>query len=291
MPTVAPNPKPADSPRFSTRLPRPLGTGFTAFVLLSAAVGLWFGLPIYRQQVAKDVLKHRGAYLESDYHGPTWLGSRPWGIDGRDEEWERNRLRKLFYNVTFVRLSSYRNGYGDFEFGDGDVRLLEAMPALRRVDLRDSNVTDAGLASLGSLVRLESLDLSGTKVSGQGLARIAHLPALRSISLEDVDLTDRDLALLTRFKSLKTLRLASSRMTDDGLKQIAAISTLERLELKYTNQTSITDAGIEHLKDMKSLRTVYFNTTGFTDAAINDLRSAVPGLRFLDVNDHELYEE
>src|SRR5438445_7032370 len=106
---MAPNSMPPEPRRFSIRVPRPLWIGLAAVVVVVAWAGLNFGLPIYRQQAAKKALEQRGAYIESEYHGPEWLGERPFGIDGRDEEWERNRLRKLFYDVTFVRAGNYEN--------------------------------------------------------------------------------------------------------------------------------------------------------------------------------------
>lgn len=283
--------------RFSIRPPRPLWIGLVAVLLVVVAGALRFGLPIVRQQAAKKALERRGADIESEYHGPEWLGQRPSGIDGRGEEWERNPLRMLFYDVTFVSLSNYRNGYEDFQFGDRDVPLLRAFPKLKRADLSDSDITDAGLAYLGGLNHLESLDLSGTKIGAVGLAHLSRLPALRLLRLFDVKLTDADLVVLTRLKRLRALSLGSEGITDAGLKQIAAISTLERLELRdpveatASTEPAITNAGLEHLKGMKNLRSVYFNTWGITDAGIDSLRRALPGLKVLTVNDEGLYEE
>jgi hypothetical protein len=291
MAAAAHNPTRRNLLRISIRIPRPLWIGISGSVLLLGATVLGFGLPIYRQNAAKEALRQRGAYIESDYHGPKWLGRRPLGFDGRAEEWEQDRLRKLFYDVKLVRLSNYSNRRGDFEFGDDDARLLQSMPALRRADLSKSNVTDAGLAFLAGLSHLESLDLSRTNISGTGLAHLTHLPALRLLRLDGVDLTDADLVPLTKCKNLKVLCLASNRVTDAGLKQIAGVSTLERLELRYTGDLWVTDAGVEHLKAMKSLRTVYFCTQGITDAGIDGLRRAIPGLKVLDVDDDELYQE
>jgi hypothetical protein len=271
--------------RFSIRLPRPLWMGWAVFVVLVGAVGLGFGLPIYRQQMAKEALKERGAYIESDYHGPIWLGKSPTKIDGRDEEWETNRWRKPFYEATFIS-TQYRD-----DFSDREIQLLKFMPALKRVELSYSAVTDGGLAHLSGLNNLETLNLDCTHIGDTGLGHLAGLPRLRSLSIVDTSVTDAGLVHIAGLKNLKRLSLASNGITDTGLKHVANIQKLEFLSLGYTVEPSITDAGLEHLKGMKNLRAVWFNTWGISAAGIDGLRRALPQLKVLNVDDPELHEE
>jgi hypothetical protein len=62
---------------------------------------------------------------------------------------------------------------------------------VRKVDLSDSKVTNAGLAHLKTLRDLEELDLARTDVTDAGLKHLQGLVKLRSLSLIGTKVTDR----------------------------------------------------------------------------------------------------
>src|SRR5262245_54859996 len=55
------------------RLPRPLWIALGALALLAAGVGLQFGLPVYRQQLALQELERAGGRFTAKKGGPKWL--------------------------------------------------------------------------------------------------------------------------------------------------------------------------------------------------------------------------
>src|SRR5262249_45735470 len=135
--------------RFSIRLPRPLWLGVAALVLIVAAFGISFGVPIYRQQVARGAIGRLRGGLEDKNHGPQWL--RKWlGYD----------RTRAFDVINVVRL-------GGTEFGDSDMQFLIGLGSVEHVVLYDTHVTDSGLVHIRTLGRLKRLYLHGTQVTDE----------------------------------------------------------------------------------------------------------------------------
>ena len=117
------------------------------------------------------------------------------------------------------------------------------------VDLKQTEITDAGLEQLKGLMRLESLHLNETEVTDAGLEQIKEL------------------------KSLESLDLRQTQVTDTGLKHLKAMSRLEELDL---DQTHVTDNGLENLKGLKSLTYLYLHNSQTTEEGRAMLRKALP---------------
>ena len=76
------------------------------------------------------------------------------------------------------------------EFG-GRVTIDRKSPdrAVISVDLRKSNVTDAGLAYLEGFAKLQSLNLTETQVTDAGLVHLQGLTQLQSLDLRETSVT------------------------------------------------------------------------------------------------------
>ena len=72
---------------------------------------------------------------------------------------------------------------GGRPFGDASLRSIGQCKNLRRLNLRDTRITDKGMRSLAGLQELTYLNLSGTKVTASGLRSLARLSQLRTIYL------------------------------------------------------------------------------------------------------------
>lgn len=59
--------------RFALPLPRPLWIALATVVLIVVGLGLRFGLPIYRQQVAIREIERWGGSIDRKNGGPDWL--------------------------------------------------------------------------------------------------------------------------------------------------------------------------------------------------------------------------
>jgi hypothetical protein len=82
--------------------------------------------------------------------------------------------------------------------GISDKSLLHLQPLgkLERLELLYSegfggtNLTNAGMATLGSLTQLKVLNLVGAKISDEGLARLARLVALEQLQITNTPVSD-----------------------------------------------------------------------------------------------------
>src|SRR3954452_8589773 len=86
-----------------------------------------------------------------------------------------------------------------------------------RVDLGNTQVTDADLKDLKELQSLQELSLGGTKVTDTGLKQLKDLKSLHVLYLTRTKVTGTGLKEL---KSLQTLLLYDSKVTDVGLKEL-----------------------------------------------------------------------
>lgn len=88
--------------------------------------------------------------------------------------------------------------------GDATVALCARMPELRRLDLRGTKVTAAGLEKLAGHQKLATLGLGETRLGGDVVATLATLPALASVNLWQSDLDAAALAAVrTRFPNVR----------------------------------------------------------------------------------------
>ena len=70
---TSPDPIAVEPRRFSIRLPRPMSIFLATVLLVVVSVGLRFGIPIYRQQVAIREIEQVGGSATTVPGGPAWL--------------------------------------------------------------------------------------------------------------------------------------------------------------------------------------------------------------------------
>ncbi len=89
---------------------------------------------------------------------------------------------------------------------DDDLRAIGGITQLKSLDLRDLQITDAGLAHLARLTRLTDLDLTGCPaVTDAGLAHLHGLPALVNLRIYDSQITPTGIAALRQ--AVPTLKI------------------------------------------------------------------------------------
>lgn len=177
---------------------------------------------------------------------------------------------------------------------------LRAVPNLRRLSLRDANVSDKSLDVVSRLTGLVRLDLSGTKVTLSGLVELESLknlqrldlsyttasgsqklnprgmPSLRELSLRGVSMRDEDLRRIVRWApSLESLELPETSVTDQGIKCVAALPNLRALNVA---STKVTGQSQETLVTCSSLRLVVFDADQFSSAAVSRMRHQRPDM-------------
>jgi hypothetical protein len=118
---------------------------------------------------------------------------------------------------------------------DEDLACFADLQSLRRLSLRNTWTTDAGLLHLATLRRIEALDLSLTKVTDAGLACLADRGNLRRLDLDlCARVTGRGLAHLPPDSSLADLSATGSGFDRDGLTVLKRLPALCRVSLERT---------------------------------------------------------
>ncbi len=104
---------------------------------------------------------------------------------------------------------------------DAGLAVLKGNHHVRWLQLRDTKVTDQGLASLEGL-NLESLDLSGNDIDDAGLKALCEIdfPHLNDLQLEKTKVTDAGIMHLARYKTLEWLSLKGTKVTRRGAKHL-----------------------------------------------------------------------
>jgi hypothetical protein len=163
----------------------------------------------------------------------------------------------------------------------GVLRELEAIGLLNVAEW----MNDAAAAELRGLNQLRRLDLRQTAVTDEGLGFLEGLPSLRKLRLADNrGLTGVGLKALPPGTPLLNLDAGRSGFNDEGLATIRRIKSLEGL---FIERTAITDAGAEALADLTNLKILEVGETALTNAAIPHILK-LRDLRVLDLRVAEM---
>jgi len=170
----------AEPRRFSFCLPRPLWIGLVTAVLVVVAVGLQFGVPIYRQQLAlREIERLRGRVVTRE-GGPAWLRQlvgdtwmtpfdRVVRVDLEHRHVQDSDLASLRWLSDLEVLILART-----EITDDGLKHICHLQHLKRLDLRVTEITDHGLAILQQLPAIEGLDVGYTWVTKSAVAALVH---------------------------------------------------------------------------------------------------------------------
>ncbi|MBQ18678.1 MAG: twin-arginine translocase subunit TatC [Planctomycetaceae bacterium] len=163
------------------------------------------------------------------------------------------------------------------EFTDEHLSRLAEFKKLRMLDLRNSSITDAGLAALVPLTNLQLLNLAGTKITNTGLETLARLKTLKTLLISSPEIDDGAMASITSHSGLEELNLVGTRISDDGLDQLDQLKQLRSLSLSGND---ITDKGLANLvRKSPQLTRLDLAGTRVSDAGISQLA----GLQHLEI--------
>jgi internalin A len=216
-------------------------------------------------------------------------------------------LKKLA-NVTEANLY-----YAEL-LGDEALAAMKSWKNLKKLNVRGTKVTDAGLANLAglpietldvgyslftdggfehlsALPKLTTIAVGGNKVSDVGLNTLRTLTELRSLDLSGAQrtdsglwaaiITDRGVDSLIQLQNLQILNLRGSKVTDAGAGKLGKLQQLKELNL---GDTALSAKGLGFLKDLPSLeRLGLAGLSRLTDDVVDTL-AAMKSLRWLDVS-------
>ena len=107
---------------------------------------------------------------------------------------------------------------------------------VKEVNLRDTEVTDADLATLRGLDNVWMLNLHHTRITDNGLRHLASLTELRGLNLALTHVTDDGLQYLENMTKLEGLVLDYTDVTPEGVARLQA--KLPQANIMYTNAYS-----------------------------------------------------
>lgn len=172
-----------------------------------------------------EILLAIDADLQGDDEAAALAGAGPiseWDLLGPDERMDRLDAAKALaqqYNFSLMPISAEDdrlrinvvNAAKDF----GDDQLEELMPVAERIvwlDLARSQVTDAGLESVGKMRHLERLHLENTKVTDAGIAKLGRLTKLEYLNLYGTPVTAAIFEPLGKMRELRKLYLWQTKV-------------------------------------------------------------------------------
>lgn len=132
-------------------------------------------------------------------------------------------------------------------FTDEDLRALASIaPAVARLDLGGTAVSDVGLAAVGAMARLQRLQLDHTRINGQGLHHLSGLAQLESLNLVGTPVGDDAVAALARLPALRTLYVWQTALTDDALNELVKQRTNPRRRQQLLGEIAELEARMRH---------------------------------------------
>ena len=140
------------------------------------------------------------------------------------------------------------------------------VPKKERLDLSNTEITDASLTAIGSLASLVRLDLSRTMIRGSELSKLTGLKKLTHLRLANNNLKPGSVAAIASLTGLQHLELMRCGLTDDDLNKLKTLTELKGIEL--TDNNKLSDRSLEALQGMKKLYWLNLEGTSYTAPAI-----------------------
>jgi Leucine-rich repeat (LRR) protein len=166
----------------------------------------------------------------------------------------------------------------DTDATDADLEQLVGLRTLEELTLVGcAEVTNDGVRNLTALPKLRVLYLSGPNISDDALRSVGELKSLVELHLNGPNFGDEGLVHLTKLTGLTILDLQGTQVTDAGLHQLSSMTRLERLNL---TGTAITEAGLARIAKLVNLRQLQLSGPEIGDADLSHL-SRLTGLQSL----------
>ena len=151
---------------------------------------------------------------------------------------------------------------------DRELVVFTKLPQLEELSLRNTEISELGVAHLSAVVSLRKLDLGYTLLSDSALGQLKALMNLETLSVPNTQVEGPGLAALAGLTKLRELNIASTPLKNEGLQHIAKLTGLERLGLQYTD---VTDRGMPALATLKNLKRLNLAGDDIRDAGLKSL--------------------
>ena len=164
------------------------------------------------------------------------------------------------------------------QVSEDGLKVLGNLRKLEGVDLSiNPRVTDSSLTVLQDLPEIKMLSLRNTGVSDNALAQLADVPQLERLYVSSRYITDEGMKHLGSIKNLKQLDLGGN-IAGLEFEYLTSLTQLEELSL---DNTRITDRSIEGLSKLKQLRVLNVKRTDMSNSGVAALRTSLPTTQVL----------
>lgn len=132
------------------------------------------------------------------------------------------------------------------EVTDDGLQQIAQLPQLIHLRMRESPITDQGLAHLSQagMPQLRILNLPQARVGAEGIHSLRELPRLEQLRLGGTTLDDAAAEELAQLPALRSLHLIGPSLTAQGL---TALAHAPRLGSLYVDDCPLPDEAWEHL--------------------------------------------
>jgi len=149
---------------------------------------------------------------------------------------------------------------------DSDMPLLAHMPALRKLDLSLTRISDLGLRALRPAPSITDLNLSfAEQIGDEGASAVRNWKHLRRLNLRGTKITDATLEMLAGVQSLESLDVGFAQLTDVGPEHLTALNNLRELAI---GGNKLTASGLEFLREMPHLTYLDLSGAQRTDSGL-----------------------
>jgi hypothetical protein len=148
---------------------------------------------------------------------------------------------------------------------DAEWESLRGLAGLTELVLERGRADDERAEILATLPAVERLVLRESPLTDAGFTRLAECRSLRDVNVPQADCTAAGLAALVRLEKLKSLRLGGPRL--DGPEVAEAIADMSGLRSLHLIDVRIGNDGLASLQQLPGLWNLYLDGAGVSDEA------------------------
>ena len=187
-------------------------------------------------------------------------------------------------NVILLDTAAKRSWVNDFQMQE-----MLVFPKLQRLTVEGPSITDQLAPSIAKLPELTTLAMRNTLISDAGIAQLAELNTLKIIDLRLSPLvTDQSARVLASIPTLRAVRISGVNITDAGIQQLLKLPQLTELDVR--NCRGVTSDSIASLADKKSLRVLKIGG-GTIDDSVLELVAGMKQLANLSLDNCNISDE
>ena len=174
---------------------------------------------------------------------------------------------------------------GNFKIGNGGLRTLAALPALRSLEHRSPAVMDDGMRNLAAAQNLTNLFIQDFAITGQSGQYIRQMERLTSLFIFRCENFDSSGVLALGGLKLNRLRLRGLPIDNSAMEVFGELTTLQRLELHEL--PSVSDDGMTNLAHLKDLTILEIWEMPVTDKTL-EVIAKLPALKELTLRSTDI---